>query len=934
MASKTFYIIDGHAQIYRAYFAPFRDLTSPDGQPVKATFVFTQMLLNLVQQKKPDYLAMVIDVGGDQDVFRAEIYPKYKANRPPRPADFTPQEERIIQIVRDTGIPIFSKPGFEADDVMATMARRLEGKGWDVVLVSKDKDLRQLLDDHTTMYDVATNKFYGPADMQADKGYGPSQAIEVQTLMGDATDNVPGVPGVGEKTAAKLINQYGNVAGVVAHADELTPKLKQSVKESADLLEISRKLVTLKTDVEMEFDPEACRFTSMDTPEFRRHLTDLGFRNLLAKVTGEAATPAPRAVQKVQAEPIGLFNQSLPAEESVEVNDAPPAAPAAETSKDCDYRLVNTPETFATFLRELKQQKAFAFDTETDALGAMASNIVGFSFSWKAGTGFYVAVGGPLGAEHLELKEVLTDLRPVLEDPAVGKIGHNIKYDLLATWKAGVKIAGVRMDTMVAAFVLDASRMQYGIDRLALDLLGFAKIPTVALIGKGKNEQSMRDVPLAEICRYASEDADIAWRLYELLAPRLAAIPELAELNDTLEVPLLAVLTEMEHNGIAVDGTVLREQSEVLAVRIDDLRARIMKEAGEPFNPDSPKQLGDILFNRLKLRVIKKTKTGPSTDVEVLDKLALDHPVPKLVLEYRSLVKLKNTYLDSLTDYINPATGRIHAHFNPTGAATGRLSCSDPNLQNIPIRTDEGRRIRLAFVAGNPENVLLTADYSQIELRVLAHFTEEPALLRAFANEEDIHKAVAAEVFGVPLADVSRAQRDQAKVVNFGIIYGISAFGLSRRIEGLSQSGAAELIAAYNRRFPAIESFMEACVDQAKRLGYVSTILGRRRPLPDINASSAPVRNASERMAINSVVQGSAADLIKKAMLAVQGRIDSEGRPSRMLLQVHDELVFETPAAAAAAEAEMVRREMTGAMQLKVPLRVEVGYGRNWQELK
>jgi DNA polymerase-1 len=475
--------------------------------------------------------------------------------------------------------------------------------------------------------------------------------------------------------------------------------------------------------------------------------------------------------------------------------------------------------------------------------------------------------------------------------------------------------------------------VQYGIDRLAFDLLNFRKIATVDLIGKGKSQVGMDRIATEQVARYASEDADIAWRLYEYLRPKLAEVPALQKLNDELETPLIDVLAEMEYNGAAIDPGMLKEQSKVLGERAAALKKRIMEEAGYEFNPDSPKQLADVLFNKLGLRVIKKNKTGPSTDVEVLEKLAAEHKVPDLILEYRSLVKLKNTYLDSLTDYVNGKTRRIHASFNQIGAATGRLSCSDPNLQNIPIRTDEGARIRSAFVPGDRErDVLLTADYSQIELRILAHFTDEPALLQAFAADEDIHAAVAARVFGVPLEKVTPAQRSQAKIVNFGIIYGVSAYGLARRIDGLSVSAAADLITAYNKRFPSIEKFMAKCVMDAQSQGYVETILGRRRRIPELQSPVLSQRNAGERMAINSVIQGSAADLIKVAMSNVYRRMKKEGRPSRLLLQVHDELVFEVPDGEIAAVKDLVKSEMEGVVGLAVPIKVEIASGKNWDE--
>ena len=944
--SKSFYIIDGHAHIYRAYFAPFRDLTSASGEPTKATFVFTQMLVNLVQQRKPDYLCMVID-SGDETVFRREFYPEYKANRQAPPDDFHPQEQRILQIVRDAGVPIFAKPGFEADDLIATMARQLCEKDYEIFLVSKDKDLRQVLTPCVHMYDVQGDEVIDEKKLEEKHGYSPREAVEIQTLMGDKIDNVPGIPGVGEMTAAKLIKKYGTADKVMQHLDELTPKMRENFQKHGRNIPLARRLVTLKSDVEFEFNADACAFKGLNVEAVVPTFEKLGFRNLISRLTGEPADQEPgakpvRAAPKPppKYQPLGqpsLFGGTDEVKEAKEPSavTAPADGPPPATCADCVYTLVDTEEKFADFLKELKKQKRFAFDTETDDLGAIRSGMVGMSFSWKAGTGYYVPVKGPLGCAHLSCERVLKDLKPILENPKVEKVGHNIKYDLLVMRQLGVHVRGIVLDSMVAAFLIDASRLRYGIDQLALDILNFRKIETVELIGKGKHQTTMDVVPLETIATYASEDADIALRLADVLSKKLDEIPELRKLNDEIETPLIDVLADMETNGIAVDPKVLKEQSAVLGDRIVDLRKRIMTEAGTEFNPDSPKQLGDVLFNRLGLKVVKKTKTGASTDVEVLEKLASEHAVPKLILEYRSLVKLKNTYLDNLTDYVNPKTGRIHASFNQIGAATGRLSCNDPNLQNIPIRTDEGRRIRSAFVPGDPvNNVLLTADYSQIELRFLAHFTKEPALVKSFESDEDIHRAVAAEVYGVKPEQVTREQRGNAKTVNFGIIYGVSAFGLARRIEGLTVQSASDLIKRYNERFPSIKRFLEQCVMEAQTKGYVETIMGRRRPVSEIASSIISVRNAAERIAINSVVQGSAADLIKIAMNRVAARLEKEKRPSRMLLQVHDELVFETPAKEVERDAQIVREEMTNAMKLDVPLKVEVGWAKNWQEVK
>jgi DNA polymerase-1 len=878
---------------------------------------------------------MVID-SGDESVFRKEIYPEYKATRSTRPDDFFPQERRILEIVKDAGVPIFAKPGYEADDLIATMARELCEEDFEVFLVSKDKDLRQSLTPCVHMYDPAADEVIDEKKLEEKVGYAPREAIEVQTLMGDTIDNIPGIPGVGEKTAAKLIKKYGTAEAVLKHLDELTPKMRENFEKFGDRLPIARRLVTLKTDVEFDFDPETCRFSGLDDAALKKHLRECGFTSLLKRMGGDddpgVKPQAPRRSGKYQPFEQGLFGPM--GDDSAK----PPAdGDGPKTCADCSYECVDTDEKFEIFIDLLRQQKRFAFDTETVSLGSMEHPLVGMSFSWKEATGYYVPVKGPAGCKLVDCDRVMRELKPILEDPAIKKVGHNLKYDLLVMRQAGVHVRGVSMDSMIAAFLIDAGRMRYGIDQLALELLNFRKIETTELIGKGKNQLTMDRVPMERISCYAAEDADIALRLCDLLEKKLDEMPTLRKLADAIEVPLIDVLVEMERNGIAVDPAVLKEQSGVLAGRIEELRGKIAEAAGGiEFNPDSPKQLADVLFNKLKLKIIKRTPTKePSTDVEVLDKLSDHHPVPKLILEYRSLVKLKNTYLDNLTDYLNPTTGRIHGSFNQIGAETGRLSMSDPNLQNIPIRTDEGRRIRLAFVPGDAKNnVLLTADYSQIELRFLAHFTQEPALIKAFREDEDVHRTVASEVFNVPLEQVSRQQRGYAKTINFGIIYGVSAYGLARRIEGMTVPQAAELIAAYHKRFPAIKQFLEKCVMEAQSQGYVETMMGRRRPITEINSHIIAMRNMAERMAINSVVQGSAADLIKLAMTNVYNRLEREKRPSRMLLQVHDELVFETPQDAVEADAAIVREEMTTAMKLDVPLKVEVGWGKNWQEVK
>ena len=920
----SLYVIDGHAQIYRAYFAPFRDLTSPTGEPTKATYVFTQMLMQLVEVRRPDYLCMVID-SGDETVFRKEFYPEYKANRESPPDDFKPQEERILQLVRDADIPIIVRPGFEADDVIASMAVQLGGQ-YDLYMVSKDKDLRQVVGPNVRLYDVTKDEEYDADHLREKLGYGPEQAIDVQSLMGDNIDNVPGVPGVGEKTAAKLVNKYGSAEAVFDHVEELTPKQKENFKaHGREKLDLSRRLVTLKTDLPIDgIDLGACKFHGLDTPPLRQHLEELGFRSLLARI-GVTNSPADADVperEEPKYQPLrgGLF-------------DAAEEEPAADAREGCAYELVDTADKFDAFLKNLKKAKVFAFDTETSDLDAIDSKLVGMSFSWADRCGYYLPIRGPEGATLLDEAATLDALRPILEDEKIGKIGHHIKYDVLVMRGVDIDVRGVVADTMLMAFLLDASRNSYKMDLLSAELLNHQTIPIKDLIGTGKKQISIDQVPTKDVAIYAAEDADVTWRLYGVLKEKLADFPALVKLHDEIELPLVDVLAEMEWNGVKVDPAVLKEQSAVLLERIESLREQIAAEAGGEINPDSPKQLQEVLFERLKLKPLRKTKTGFSTDAATLEQLAGEHPLPALILEYRGLVKLRETYLENLGGEISEKDGRIHTSFNQTGASTGRLSSSDPNLQNIPIRTDEGRRIRLAFVA-DAGNVLLTADYSQIELRMLAHFTGEERLVKAFAADEDIHRAVAAEVYQVPLEEVSDKRRRNAKTINFAIIYGVSAFGLARRIEDLSQKQAAELISRYKERFPRVFDFFETCIIDAKTHGYVETLRGRRRPIPEIESRIASMRQYAERTAINSVIQGSAADLIKIAMNNLHATMAREKTPARLLLQVHDELVLECPAAEAEAVAELAKREMVGAMALKVPLRVDAGWAVNWREAK
>jgi DNA polymerase-1 len=937
MAERLF-LIDGLSQIFRCYYAPFPNLSTPAGEPTKATYVFSNTLLQLIREQKPDYLAMVMEGGDEKDVFRKKIDPEYKANRQPPPEDLAPQIARILEIIRSQDIPVLSVPGFEADDLLATLASKLADKHLEVVMVSRDKDLDQLLTDQVKLFDPMKGEFIGPAEIQAQKGYGPQQAIEVQTLVGDSTDNIPGVRGVGPKKAAALIAKYGTAAAVIEHADELTPAMKKNVLDFAKQIDVTRQLVTLRRDVPLDFDLERCRFRGIKPSILRPIFAELGFRRLTDLMATEAGSDQPPARPATRQAP---SRPKPPAHTQLSLFDAHPSeAPSppqqAETSLPSErpvgrrYELIDDEAKLQDFLDHLKQQSIFALDTETTSLNPVDAQLAGLSFSWQANTGFYLPLRGV--GRCLPIEPTLQALRPILADPNVKKVGQNIKYDLVVLKHQGVEVAGVVFDTMVASFVLDSTRRSHGMDALARELLSFAPIPITELIGKGSKQIRFDQVDTARACEYSAEDADVTWQLYEIFRGQLAGSPLEPLFRDT-EMPLVMVLVDMEAEGIRLDRTILDQMSRDLANRLDELTRQIHEQVGHPFNIDSPKQLATVLFDELKLTVVRNTKTGRSTDAETLETLAWQHPVPRLIKEYRELVKLKGTYVDTLPEMVSKRTGRIHASFNQTTAITGRLSSSDPNLQNIPIRTEVGQQIRRAFVPNHAGHVLLTADYSQIELRVLAHFCGDQALQAAFIEDRDIHQFVAAQVFGVPLDQVTKQQRGRAKAVNFGIIYGQTAYGLSRST-GMSVTEAQSFIDMYFMRYPGIRMFIDKTIAEARKHGFVETILGRRRKVPEINSQNKGLRSLGERMAVNTVVQGSAADLIKQAMINIHRRICSEQRPSTMLIQVHDELVFDVPRAAVEAEAEFIRQEMCGALPLKVPIKVDINWGNNWLEGK
>ncbi len=901
--AESLYIIDGHAQIYRAYYAPFRDLTSPSGEPTRATYVFCQMLFNLLRDRKPTYVAMTLDVS-DKTVFRCDIFPEYKANRDPAPEDLHVQTDRIVSIVKALGIPIFRKPGFEADDLMATIVDRQEQDDLDIYIVSRDKDLEQLITDRVYLYDATKSTVLNPSSLLETKGYTPDQVVEIQTLAGDSTDNIPGVKGVGVKTAAKLINKYGSAQAVLDHAEDLTPKQSENVKAFADQISITRQLVTLRRDVPFDFDLADCRTGDYDVEPVLSLFDELGFHRLkdtLVDLAGDEKTPV--VATPSASDPVGK------------------------------YHLIDSAEKLSMLAKDLAGVSQFAFDTETTSLNPITAKLVGLSFSWKAGEGYYVPVQAAMG-NVVSKEDVANILQPVFENHSIIKIGHNLKSDLLVLRQVGIETRGALFDTMVASFLLEPDQRSHSLDGLAQIHFGHQMIPISDLIGKGKNQLTMDQLDSAQVCEYASEDADYTWRLWELLEPRIRD-SHVASLFYDIEMPLVEVLTKMQHEGTAIDTKLLSDLGESLATRLAELEGKVHGQAGRPFNIDSPKQLAVVLFDELNLPVIKKTKTSRSTDAETLQALKeqTESPIPNLVLEYRELTKLKGTYVDTLPKMVAAHTNRIHATFHQTGAITGRLSSSNPNLQNIPIRTETGRLIRRAFIAGKPAHLLLSADYSQVELRLLAHFCEDETLVDAFAKKQDIHKTVAAQVNGISIEDVTSAQRSAAKAVNFGIIYGQSAFGLSRTI-GVPIGEAKAFIDTYFLRYPGIRWFIDECIAKAKQSSYAETILGRRRPITDLRSRNRNQVSMAERIAVNTVVQGSAADLIKRAMVNIHDRIAADNLNAMMLIQVHDELVFEVPEDSVAEVAEVVRHEMEHALDLRVPLVVDIAWGKNWAETK
>ena len=883
---QRLYLIDGSSYIYRAYFA-IRHLSNSKGFATNAVYGFVNMLLKVVREQAPDHLAVVFDARGP--TFRKEIYPEYKANRVQMPEDLVPQIPVIKEIVRAFNMPAIEKAGFEADDIIATLAKKFAAEGMEVTVVTGDKDLMQVVSERIRLLDTMKDKFSGLAEVEERFGGTPDKVIEVQALAGDSSDNVPGVPGVGEKTAVKLIKEFGSVEALLSRLDEVKGKLRENLRDFGEQARLSRRLVTLIDDMELDLDYDSFSLSEPDRAALTNIFKEMEFHKLVQEFSTET-----RATGE-------------------------------------GYHGVLTEAQLDALIAELKRAKRFAFDTETTSLDAVRADLVGLSFAVREGEAWYIPVGHRyLGVpEQLALKLVLDKLRPILEDPALIKIGQNLKYDLLVLRRAGIRVAGGAVDTMIASYLATPASKSHGMDALASELLGHKTISYSEMTGSGKNRIGFEEVEVEKAINYAAEDADITLRLAGVLEPKLVETHQ-ERLFAEVEMPLVEVLTDMEWAGVRIDAGFLGTLSAEMEKKMAALETEIHQLAGGPFNIGSPKQLGEILFERLGLPRGRKTKTGWSTDGEVLNKLAEDHAIAARILDYRSLAKLKGTYTDALPKLVNPESGRIHTSFNQAITATGRLSSSDPNLQNIPIRSEEGGRIREAFIPAEG-NLLLAADYSQIELRVLAHMADEKVLQEGFSRGEDIHKRTASEVFGVFPEMVTPEMRRQAKTINFGVIYGMGAFSLGKDL-GIGTREAQTFIDNYFARYPGIKTFMESKKDEAREKQYITTLLGRRCAVPEISSKNGAIRSYAERNAINYPIQGSAADIIKVAMVRIHRRLAAEGLKTRMVLQVHDELVFDVPRDELETMRELVRSEMEGAVKLNVPLVVDIGVGRNWRE--
>ena len=910
----TLFVIDAFAHIYQFFYA-IKGLTGPDGEPVNAVYGFARMLEDLRRRYQPDYLAVAFDRPGE--LVRHQVYEQYKANRSPMPEALERQIPIIHELLQVQGIPQLSSTGYEADDVLGAVAKHAAEKGIDTVIVTTDKDAEQLIDEHTSILHVHKDRevLLDPAALKESKGIEPWQVVEMMALAGDTTDNVPGVPGIGPKTALKLIQQFGSVENLYANLDRVkSEKMRRKLAEHRGDVELTDRLVRLECDIPLELDLEECRVGGADPSAVNSFYKALGFGSLQC---GEGPQPPAESTQT------SLFPGQ--AEAAVEFDTL--------QSAHKDYRAVTSPPELEELVAVLRRKDAVSVDLETTSLHPRDARIVGFAFSWAPHQGVYVATRGPKGARVCPPEEAVRLLKPLLEAERPRKLGQNLKYDIAVLKNYGIALKGLVCDSMVASYLLSPASRSHGLDALARRYLNYQPIKITELIGERGKQTTMDRVPIAKVTPYACEDADVALQLCRRLTEDLEE-EDLGELFERLELPLVDVLAEMEWVGVRVDMDQLAAISTEFAEKLQELEQDIFREAGRQFNVNSPQQLSRVLFEEMGLPAPLggRRKTGYSTASNVLAGLKKDHPIADLLLKHRELSKLRSTYADALLEMVNPGSGRIHTSFNQTVTATGRLSSSDPNLQNIPVRTPLGRRIWRAFVAGADDMSLLSADYSQVELRVMAHCSGDPVLRRAFEEDRDIHRFVAAQVNGVPEEKVTDLMRQRAKAVNFGIIYGLSPYGLSKQI-GVSVEEAERFIRGYFERYPKVKQFIGQTIDRARRDGYVRTLAGRRRRLEGINASGA-TRSAAERIAVNTVIQGSAADLIKLAMIEIHRGLPAVSERAHMLMQIHDELVFEAPDPELEAVGQFIVEKMSGALELDVPLKVHTAVGKNWADAK
>jgi DNA polymerase-1 len=883
------------------------------------------MLNKMIKEESPERIAVVFDAPGR--TFRDDLFDQYKAHRMPMPDDLRSQVQPLLDAVVAMGLPLLRVAGVEADDVIGTLAKQGAESGYDVLISTGDKDMAQLVGPHIGLINTMSNTRLDRAGVKAKFDVFPEQIVDYLALVGDSSDNIPGIPGVGPKTAAKWLSQYQTLDELIAHAGDVGGKVGENLRNGLAMLELSRKLATIDTALKLDITAEGLDAGAPDLPRLRELYTRLELRALL-KALGSVLEPAVAAGNSAAVDVVMAGTA-----ETAGAQAAAAVAVVETLSLARDYHKILSQDALDAWLAKLAAAPLMAFDTETDSVDYMQARIVGLSFAVAPGEAAYVPLGHDYaGAPHqLDREKVLAAFKPLLEDPDKAKLGHHLKYDAHSLANYGIALEGQRFDSMLESYVLNSVATRHDMDSAAAKYLGVKTIAYEEVTGKGAKQITFNQVDVDRAAEYSAEDADVTLRLHLALWPQIEALPTLKAVYETIEQPLVAVLYRMERKGVLVDRELLKIQSSELAARMLELQAQAHAEAGGAFNVDSPKQLQEILFGKLGIPVSRKTPTGqPSTAEDVLEELAATYPLPKLILEYRGIAKLKSTYTDTLPEQINQATGRIHTSYHQAVAATGRLSSTDPNLQNIPIRTQEGRRIRQAFVAP-PGHSLVAADYSQIELRIMAHLSGDASLLRAFAEDRDVHQATAAEVFSTPLGQVSADQRRSAKAINFGLMYGMSAFGLARQL-GIGRGDAQKYMDLYFERYPGVKRYMEETRRQARETGFVETVFGRRLYLPEIQSRNQALRQYAERSAINAPMQGTAADIIKRAMIEVDAWLQSSRMPAQLIMQVHDELILEVADEAVEAIVEPLRAHMAQAATLAVPLKVDVGVGRNWDE--